>query len=108
MEGMSVSTHRGTTGEDAAGLHALERLRGSLTSLRAGRLSPAALVAAFRAENDLLVALPAAFAQVMENTLQRLESSGLFAEESCSFSQQGLLENLDVWIQKAEKRLSDR
>lgn len=101
-----------TSGEQAAdmaakGRQALERLRGSLDDLRAGQVAPAALIDAFRKEAELLAALPPAFASVAENTLQRLESSGLFAEESCSFSQQGLLENLDLWIQKAEKRLAN-
>jgi hypothetical protein len=37
--------------------------------------------------------------------LDRLESSALFSEESCSFSQSALLDNLDMWLQKAGEKL---
>jgi len=37
--------------------------------------------------------------------LDRLESSALFSEESCSFSQSALLDNLDLWMQKAAAQL---
>ena len=85
---------------------ALERLKNVLSKFKAGECSSAELVAACRGETELLALLPPAFAEVMEGTLQRLESSGLFAEESCSFSQQGLIESIDLWIQKANKRVS--
>jgi hypothetical protein len=38
---------------------------------------------------------------VLLNLLDRLESSALFSEESCSFSQKDLLDNLQVWVDKA-------
>jgi hypothetical protein len=39
------------------------------------------------------------------NLLDRLESSALFSEESCSFSQKDLLDNLQLWAEKAQARL---
>ena len=35
------------------------------------------------------------------NLLDRLESSALFSEESCSFSQKDLVANLGMWVEKA-------
>jgi hypothetical protein len=37
----------------------------------------------------------------------RLESSALFSEESCSFSQSSLLDQLDAWLAKAAEKLGD-
>jgi hypothetical protein len=41
-----------------------------------------------------LQALPPRYGEVLLNLLDRLESSALFTEESCSFSQKDLLDNL--------------
>lgn len=49
----------------------------------------------------LLTALPPRYTAVLHDLLDRLESSALFAEESCSFSQQDLLGSLRVWANKA-------
>jgi hypothetical protein len=38
--------------------------------------------------------------------LDRLESSALFSEESCSFSHGDLLDSLALWMDKAELRLT--
>ncbi|MET0311571.1 MAG: hypothetical protein ABW051_05930 [Burkholderiaceae bacterium] len=54
-----------------------------------------------RGAEDLLAALPGKYREVLEQLLDRLESSALFSEESCSFSQSGLLDNLQLWIDKA-------
>jgi len=53
----------------------------------------------------LLAQLPARYGQVLDDLLDRLESSALFSEESCSFSQDGLLDNLQLWIDKARGQL---
>jgi hypothetical protein len=37
--------------------------------------------------------------------LDRLESSALFSEESCSFSHSELLDSLNLWLDKAEQKL---
>ncbi len=58
-----------------------------------------------RASTELLAALPPRYAEVLLNLLDRLESSALFSEESCSFSQKDLLDNLQVWADKARTQL---
>jgi hypothetical protein len=42
---------------------------------------------------------------VLHALLDRLESSALFAEESCSFSQTDLLDSLQLWLDKAQLQL---
>ena len=58
-----------------------------------------------RGHGALLQALPDRYATVLHDLLDRLESSALFSEESCSFSQSGLLDNLQLWIDKARGQL---
>ena len=58
-----------------------------------------------RASTELLAALPPRYGEVLPNLLDRLESSALFSEESCSFSQKDLLDNLQVWVDKARGQL---
>lgn len=50
-------------------------------------------------------ALPPRYAEVLQQLLDRLESSALFSEESCSFSQKELLDSLQMWIDKAQTQL---
>lgn len=57
---------------------------------------------------DLLAALPPRYAEVLCNLLDRLESSALFAEESCSFSQHELVASLRLWADKAQEQLAKR
>lgn len=54
----------------------------------------------------LLAALPERYATVLHDLLDRLDSSVLFAEESCSFSQHDLLDSLQLWIDKAGQQLA--
>ncbi len=85
----------------------LSELQRQLAEFQAGRLSLHAFVQAARqAPAALLSQLPAAFGEVWHNLLDRLESSALFAEESCSFSQKDLIDSLQLWIDKAAQRLS--
>jgi hypothetical protein len=58
-----------------------------------------------RACAELLGALPPRYGEVLLSLLDRLESSALFSEESCSFSQKDLLDNLQVWVDKARGQL---
>mgnify|MGYP003335364326 CR=1 FL=1 len=51
-------------------------------------------------------ALPQRYVDVLERLLSQIESSALFSEESCSFSQKDLLASLQVWADKAKERLS--
>jgi hypothetical protein len=87
-------------------LSSLASLRQALTDLRNDTMSVHAFSAAARAQDDLLQALPPAFGPVWHQLLDRLESSALFSEESCSFSQRDLLDSLALWLDKAELRLA--
>jgi hypothetical protein len=77
----------------------------ALQQLRAGSLDVAAFSALARGQSALLAALPPAFPQVLHSLLDRLESSALFSEESCSFSQTELLDSLQQWLDHARARL---
>lgn len=83
----------------------LAPLQAEFDALRAGRSQPAAFSRHARAQTDLLAALPARYTEVLHNLLDRLESSALFAEESCSFSQADLLDSLQLWLDKAAQNL---
>lgn len=83
----------------------LSALGQSLAQLRADALGVAAFCAQARAQDALLAALPPRYGEVWLGLLDRLESSALFSEESCSFSQSALLDNLDLWLQKAAAQL---
>mgnify|MGYP000005146727 FL=1 len=54
----------------------------------------------------LRAALPPRYMVVLHDVLDRLQSSALFAEESCSFSQQDLLANLRIWARRAQETLT--
>ena len=85
----------------------IELLRTALNTLRTSSDSNAVAVfcQTWRAQTALLSALPPRFAEVAENFLGRLEAGSLFTEESCSFSQQDLLDNLQLWLDQAELAL---
>ncbi len=85
---------------------AITSLQQSLDGLRAGRLTVHAFSEQARGHGALLQALPDRYATVLHDLLDRLESSALFSEESCSFSQSGLLDNLQMWIDKARGQLT--
>ncbi|HTH10662.1 hypothetical protein [Acidovorax sp.] len=59
------------------------------------------LSATAREQAQLLAALPPRYTEVLLGLLDRLESSALFSEESCSFSQKDLLDSLQMWVDKA-------
>jgi len=87
-------------------LDQLSELKTKLAQFQANEIRTTELTNAARAALVLASSLPPQFGEVLNNILDRLESSALFTEESCSFSQTGLLENLEVWIDKAGERLS--
>ncbi|MEA3394109.1 MAG: hypothetical protein U9R55_05705 [Pseudomonadota bacterium] len=70
------------------------------TRLRAADFSQAARA------HTVELNLPPRYADVLHQLLDRLESSALFAEESCSFSQQDLLDSLQLWLDKASQQLA--
>ena len=74
--------------------------------MRAQQLSAHTFSAQARMQTTLLAALPDRYGAVLHDLLDRLESSALFSEESCSFSQSALLDNLQVWLDKAEAQIN--
>jgi hypothetical protein len=83
----------------------LAPLQAGLDALRQDRLTPAAFSQMARGQAGLLAALPPRYGEVLLGLLDRLESSALFSEESCSFSQRDLLDNLQLWLDKAALQL---
>ena len=72
---------------------------------RGDHTAAAALSTLARQQTTLLAALPPRYSEVLLNLLDRLESSALFSEESCSFSQKDLVANLTMWVEKAQSTL---
>ena len=61
-----------------------------------------------RSQEALFKALPPKFEEVWLGLIDRLESSALFNEESCSFSQTDLLDSLEMVLNKAEATLQNQ
>lgn len=83
-----------------------QALQAGLFQLRSGALGAHGLSELGRSQEALLEILGPRYREVLLQLLDRLESSALFSEESCSFSQQGLLDNLQVWLDKAHGQLN--
>jgi hypothetical protein len=79
---------------------ALQNIHTQLQQLRAGQISVHDFSEYARAQQ--LGDLPARYTEVLHQLLDRLESSALFSEESCSFSQRDLLDSLQTWLDKAQ------
>ncbi len=78
----------------------------ALQQVRDGVLRPGDFSEAARQHTALLAALPPRYAEVLHDMLNRLESSALFTDESCSFSQQDLLAHVQLWLDKATQQLA--
>lgn len=83
----------------------LASLAAALQQLRSDALGIAAFSRLAQGQTALQAALPARYAEVLQQLLDRLESSALFSEESCSFSQKELLDSLQLWVDKAQTLL---
>ena len=83
----------------------LQAFEDALLRLQDGSLTASALGDQARASQALLTALPERYGPVLLQLLDRLESSALFTEESCSFSQSDLHAHLRQWIAKARTQL---
>ena len=86
--------------------HLVTPVQDALNAFSQGSLTASALSHTARAQTDLLAALPPRYAEVLHGLLDRLESSALFSEESCSFSQKDLVDNLQMWVDKARAVLA--
>jgi hypothetical protein len=89
-----------TSAADQLGL-----LADALQQLRDDSLGVAAFSRLAQNQPVLLSALPGRYAEVLLQLLNRLESSALFTEESCSFSQRELLDSLQTWLDTARLQL---
>ncbi|RMA59392.1 hypothetical protein C8C96_0398 [Acidovorax sp. 100] len=78
----------------------------ALQAFERGDHTAATLSTLAREQTTLLDALPPRYSDVLLNLLDRLESSALFSEESCSFSQKDLVANLTMWAEKAQGTLN--
>lgn len=83
----------------------LQTLQDALAQLRGETLGAALFAELAQAQQVLLAALPERFQEVLMQLLNRLESSALFTEESCSFSRNDLLDSLQLWLDKAGQTL---
>jgi hypothetical protein len=85
--------------------HQLDALQTALQQLRGDTLAAASFSQLAAQQKILAAALPGRFNDVLSQLLNGLESSALFTEESCSFSQTELLDSLQLWIDKAQLQL---
>ena len=85
--------------------HLLAPVQTALDAFAQGALTASALSDTARAQTELLAALPPRYTEVLHGLLDRLESSALFSEESCSFSQKDLIASLQMWVDKARSQL---
>lgn len=80
-------------------------LSDALQQLRSDALGVAAFSRLAQDQPGLRAALPPRYSEVLQQLLDRLESSALFSEESCSFSQKELLDSLQQWLDHAQRQL---
>lgn len=83
----------------------LQALEDAVLRLQDGSITASTLNDQARASQALLAALPERYGPVLLQVLDRLESSALFTEESCSFSHTDLHDHLRQWIAKAHEQL---
>jgi len=83
----------------------LQTLQDALSQLRTDHIRPGEFAQVARQQHELVAALPPKFGEVLNGLLDRLESGALFDAESCSFSQSGLHDSLQMWLDKAQERL---
>lgn len=88
-------------------LQELTAFQSQLDAMRDGSLRASDFSQTVRTQNTWLAALPPRYDEVLNSLLDRLESSALFSEESCSFSQQELLDSLQLWLDRAREQLAN-
>ena len=82
----------------------LDAMTQALWQCEQGDTSTAQLIRIWRLEASQLN-LPQRYGDVLNGQLDRMESSALFSEESCSFSHKDQLAALSVWLEKASEQL---
>ena len=88
-----------------AHLNTLTRMTEALTACAQGGLPQSEMIQLWRSSAANLP-LPEKFGVVLGDALDRIEASALFSGESCSFSQQGLFDNLQLWAHKAQAHIA--
>lgn len=101
----TTATPTVTATATAEPLQQLALIESALARFRDQACSASTLADTARAQTALLAALPPRYGEVLLGLLDRLESSALFSEESCSFSQKDLVANLEMWVGKARGTL---
>ena len=86
----------------------LQALHDNLLRYEECAISASALSEQARASGALLDSLPPRYGEVLLALLDRLEASTLAAEESCTFNQQELHDNLYGWVEKARDQLESQ
>lgn len=86
-------------------LDTLTRMNTALAACARGDLPQQEMIRLWRSGAAHLP-LPEKFGVVLGDLLDRIESSALFSGESCSFSQQSLFDNLQLWADKARAKLT--
>ncbi len=81
----------------------LDAMTQALRQCEQGDTTTAPLIRIWRQEASRLN-LPQRYSDVLHGQLDRMESSALFSEESCSFSQKDQLVALRVWLEKATEQ----
>jgi|LNFM01.1.fsa_nt_gb hypothetical protein len=97
----TTATPTATATARAEPLQQLALIESTLARFRDQACPASTLADTARAQTALLAALPPRYGEVLLGLLDRLESSALFSEESCSFSQKDLVANLEMWVGKA-------
>ena len=82
-----------------------QKLQTALAQLRVESLDTSAFSASLQNQQALRNALPERFDEVLMQLINRLESSALFTDESCSFSRHDLLDSFHLWLDKAGQTL---
>lgn len=103
---MNTTTNQPASEAQSQALSQCEDFRADTLALAQGQLTVMQFCQRAQARTALRQALPDTFDQVLTGLLDRLESAALFTEESCSFSQRDLIDNLRLWQDKAQARLS--
>ncbi len=86
-------------------LDTLSRMTAALDACTRGELPQNDMIQLWR-HGAATLPLPEKFGVVLADLLDRIEASALFSGESCSFSQQGLFDNLQLWASKAQDKLT--
>ena len=82
----------------------LDAMTQALSQCEQGDTTTTPLIRIWRQQASQLN-LPPRYGDVLNGQLDRMESSALFSEESCSFSHKDQLAALRVWLEKATEQL---